>query len=113
MHRALSFQLGDVFTESSLNVLVSLVFYNWYFMSYVVTFWLQGLSILMRNAFGLKKKVQLYRHVQLQRHRHVAFLLCFHLFHFSMWFIREQFCYVRFSVCTSLHPVPHGTLNFE
>ena len=73
--------------------------------------------ILASRTFNLNsklnKEVQLYRHVQLQSHRHVAFLLCFHLFHFSMWFIREQFCYVRFSVCTSLHPVPHGTLNFE
>ena len=41
-----------------LNVLVSLVFYNWYFISYVVTFWLQGLSILIVNAVGFKKKKQ-------------------------------------------------------
>ncbi len=42
--------------QATLNVLVSLVFYNWYFISYVVTFWLQGLSILILNAVGFKKK---------------------------------------------------------
>ena len=49
--------IGDQVSKSaySLNVLVSLVFYNWYFISYVVTFWLQGLSILILNAVGFKK----------------------------------------------------------
>ena len=100
---ALSSECGSVTSRTpcpcrsalTLNVLVSLVFYNWYFISYVVTFWLQGLSILIVNAVGFKKKnkeLQLYRPVQLQSHRHVAFLLCFHLFQFSMWFIREHFC---------------------
>ena len=99
----------NISSSELLNVLVSLVFYNWYFISYVVTFWLQGLSILILNAVGFKKK-QDSMCFSFQLHRHVVFLLAVNN---SSFHIHETHVCLRFCVCTYMHPVPHGALSFE